>query len=370
MGGDQKKASAFLKLYVRGGRQFDNWRPWLVARDIAHALPDQKLPVKASLDQEVWSEVCHVGLGCVLDRVSYPGGEDRKAVRLHLDDGSTLIATVRPLATATLEAFVLARLQGQNTSSPVLKYQNRMLSLQSDLGEDRLSARLRSSAPDFLGHSVESLARLQMAGSKVGLDDDMPETGQRDWLDGLLQQPAALGDILSFPAPQFDLVFVEGCLRNYRRRFVRWDARPGNAMVLAPHDVGWFDFESAGVRARLDDLVWLLADENVPDDVKLEEEILSACLADFADGLSLDQARTYVLTYGVLHSVVRAIFILVEKGKLAWTEYEDGVVEDRAMIEKPIMFRLCGRAARWARDVPELSPLAPWLQEMTAYLPD
>src|SRR5438270_692207 len=128
-------------------------------------------------------------------------------------------------------------------------------------------------------------------------------------------------DGLGLGCPELPLARIEALYTVPRPRFVKWDARPGNAMVGEGGAVAWFDFADCCCRRRLDDLGWLLGDEFTPDLPEAEERLLARHLPAFADDLDPAAARLYLRVFGVFHSLCRLGLILDDAFEHGWRDW-------------------------------------------------
>lgn len=62
-----------------------------------------------------------------------------------------------------------------------------------------------------------------------------------------------MGNHFNIPAPAIPAAQIFDLLTLLKPRFVKWDARPGNAMVNEEGQVHWFDWEHCCARNRLRD---------------------------------------------------------------------------------------------------------------------
>lgn len=316
--------------------------------------------------------MCQRLLGERVASVDHPGGKSRDSCRLTLRDGRSVYATRRAsLERATLEARVLKRLATQGAPVPRVIAFNGAVLIQEDVGDRRVSQALaeasRTEADDVLRSGLDSLARIQEAGSASGLDGEVPRIGRGDgWYDGLLSQPEAVSRQLGIKAPTLDRESISLRLKPPRTRLIKWDARPGNAIVRPDGAVIWIDWEHCGRRNRLDDLIWFLADESTPDLPAAEEALLDDMLPRFADGLSPAEAMEYVLVFGSLHSCVRIALILEKKDGGEWWDPAYCLERDKVGVTPEGLGRLCERGARWASQNPLVQPLLPWFHEVRA----
>lgn len=299
--------------------------------------------------------------------VSYPGGRSRDAVVLLLEDGREVVATKRGHRhRAVVESRVLGTLARQGTPAPrLLGYDDDRLLLQEKLQGPRLAQAMHTASPDevsrLLDAALAALSASQRAGSAESLEDEMPPLGgDRDWIDDFLRRPLVIGGYLQARPRRPRIDELRTLLRIRRPRFIKWDARPGNAIATTERGVAWFDWEHCGVRNRIDDAVWLLADEFTPDDADVEERLLDAHIEAFADGQSTDAAREYFYAYGVFHSVVRLGLILSYKKDEPWWDTDYCLAHDKAGVSLDCVLRLAARARRWAGRSSTARPLADW----------
>ncbi len=340
-------------------------------------LPAPRLPPEevAGRFREVVA-ACERLLGRRVAWVQLPGGRGRAMGRLGLEDGTRVIAGMRrELVQAQHEARVLRALRAAGAPVPeVLGFEGRLL-VQSDLGETRLSQALDGAEPErvlaLLDAALDGLVRVQRAGSAAGLEAVVLEhaTRERAWFLGLFDRVRLYAEGFALPAPALPLDALVDLLTVPRPRFVKWDARPANAALGEDGAIGWFDFEDAVARCRLDDLVWLLADEFVPDLPEVEARLLETWLPAFRDDRDAPNAHAYLRAFGVFHALVRLGLILDRKDQGPWWSWAFCLTFDKAGVSHAAAVRLLLRAARWAEEVDLLRALGPWLRALAERLP-
>jgi len=321
---------------------------------------------KKNFDRKIAGE-CGELLGERVTDMQYPGGRSRRSFRLILRSGRSVIVSIRPKRyRAKKERTVLKELSARGASVPKLLASNgaKML-IQEEIAGKRLSEAMHNKSESrvekALDAALTSLALAQEAGTDAGLDTRFETLGESfDWLVGLLDRPAVIGNILEVPAPRPNLKRLETLLAVRKPRFIKWDARPGNAMVHKTGEVYWFDWEHCGSRNRLDDMAWLLADEYVPDFPGMEERLIEKHIASFADDLSVDEAKLYLSAYGVFHMSVRLGLICKYKVRGDWWSHRYCLERDKVGVSWKCMRRVCDRGTRWAISNPHTEPLATW----------
>lgn len=307
--------------------------------------------------------------------IQYPGGESRDSIRLVLDNGRTVISTRRPSdRRATRELEVLLALQKNGALVPKVYGFNGTFLLQQDLGETRLSQALhaedaKEATPGLLDAALTSMASYQDAARASGLAEGIQPIGHEiEWRRALANVPSEVGEMTGIAPPEFDQEAVANLLEVKTPSFVKWDSRPGNALVAASGNCYWFDWEHSGVRNSADDLVWLMADEFVTFDKSMEADLFARHLPNFTDGKSLEETEHYVRTLGCFHSMVRFELILDNKGDGKWWSLQKCLDGDKVGVVRRCCRRILWRGAAWA-DHDELTrPLVPWFQELEAYI--
>ena len=225
----------------------------------------------------------------------------------------------------------------------------------------RLTAALHNAGPArqaaLLTSAGQSLLAIRRAAEKAGLLRIVPQIGLRaGWLDDLMTLPGRIATNHGLSVPDLDHNALRDLISPQRPAFVKWDARPGNAMLRPDGTLCWFDWEHCGQRSPFDDAAWLLADEWSPDCPDAEAEILAA-LAQ-AGGIAAKEATDRFHAMAVLHSFVRLSLILSRKADKAWWSYENCLKYDKIGVTHLHFSRVCLRGARWVESTALLMPLA------------
>ena len=321
-------------------------------------------------DDNRFVKACQRMVGGKIDRVDYPGGESRDSCLLTLNDGRTFYATRREnVKLATLEARVMKGLHAKGGPVPGVLAFNGMLLIQEDVGHHRVSQALAEAVPDaadsLLRIGLDSLAQLHDAGTRAKLDSEVPAIGWDEyWLNGLLAEPAAISRSLAIESPVLDRDAMREKIRARASRLIKWDARPGNAILGSDGAVRWIDWEHCGRRNRLDDMIWFLADEATPDLPEQEDALLDDYVPRFADDLSFDAALSYLRVFGSLHMCVRLGLILEKKDGGDWWDPTYCLARDKAGVTPQGVRRLCDRGTRWSACDPLAQPLTDWFAKV------
>lgn len=302
-------------------------------------------------------------LGTAVQDVSYPGGRSRKSIRLHLAD-RTVIATRRKNdLRGRLERGVLAELSRAGAPVPAILAADDEVLIQQDVGNRRLSEVVSALPPmqalGWLDKASASLHAIHQAADRRELGHKVAAIGlDLDWRRRLAQTPLRLAHHLGLPLPDVPVDAIAAALEPAGSGFVKWDSRPGNAVVGDDGAVVWIDWEHSGSRDRLDDLAWLVCDEYVPDLAAFEAPALGDWLARHAGDRDAADAAAYLATFGTLHMGIRLGLILANKSDGGWWDHDYCISRDKVGITREAALRTCGRAARWATRAPLLAPLA------------
>ena len=262
------------------------------------------------------THLCELALGHEVEAFAFPGGSRRDSCRLTLADGRSVVATVRDEpARADLERRVLDALAPHGPPCPAVIAANRRTLIQEDRGSERLSVALHRADPvgatALLRNAADALIAVQRAGHAAGLQENVPLLGfATHWLEALIDRPIALGSLLGLKPPRPEIDDMLDLLAVLDPTFIKWDARPANAVVSNDGRVSWIDFEHCGARNPLDDLVWLLADEYTPLDPARDEAMVEEYLPRFGSSLPPALAPHYFWTMATLHGTHRLNLII------------------------------------------------------------
>ena len=189
-------------------------------------------------------------------------------------------------------------------------------------------------------------------GLAAALDRDADAVGRPSRADGTGRPRGGTLDLLHIRTPHF----------------IKWDARPGNAIARRDRTVAWFDWEHCGARNQLDDVAWLLADEYVPDWAAVEHELLGRYLDRFAGESGIDQAADNLAAFGTFHMCVRLGLIVRHKSDGSWWDREYCLSRDKVGVTLEAARGTCAKAARWAERTPLTEDLVPWFEAVAARL--
>lgn len=306
-------------------------------------------------------------------RAEHPGGRSRDSIRVILRDRSVIVTRRNSERRALLESEVLRELGTRNAPVPRILGFDGMLMIQEDLGEQRLSVAVANAEKavgfKWLDKGLHSLAAIHRAGHEAGLEERVATLGQeREWLQEFVETPERLARHCGIAPPRLAVDSLIDHLEVVHPHFIKWDARPANAIAREDGQVAWMDWEHCGCRNRLDDMVWLLCDEFVPDWPDVEDKLIASHLPAFADGLSVADAKAYLFIFGTFHMCVRLALILSNKKDDPWWDGEYCLTRDKVGVTLEASLGTCRRAARWAGKMPLTEPIVPWLDDVSDWL--
>lgn len=302
------------------------------------------------------------------DRIDWPGGRDRKTFVAVLGEQQVVFSRRNGPERARLEATILDRLGPAGLSPALVKLHGEWV-VQSHIPGLRLAQHLatRPEREQAVVASARSLGHCQQLVEFGGLSREMPEIGKRPgWTRDFLLTPSRLAQENGWPLPNLDLDRLQTLLSSPPKTFVKWDARPGNALVHeASGRLVWIDWEHAGRRVAADDLCWLVCDEWFPSDASLEDSAIAAFDNVQSRPLTYPSGR-YVRTFGVFHMFVRASLMLRQLGRRGWGDDARQMRFDRIGSSPARLANLCDRGERWARMTPDTAVLGDLFSRMRA----
>lgn len=310
-------------------------------------------------------DLCQHVLGRAPDGISYPGGQGRKTVLVSVDGKEYAVSKRASVGRAELEARVLETYSSLGTVPGIVAHKGAFV-VQEGVAGKRLTLALEMA----LGEERESLVRISGSsllkmqvfsnGSEMALQ--APEIGARaGWFQDFAETPNRLANFLGMKCDGYDAARVVPLLHSETRVLVKWDARPGNALLTEDGEIVWFDWEHCGIGAPEDDLVWFLADEWTPICHSVEAGLLDQI--ETPDRKSLN-ARFHAKV--VLHSCIRLGLIFQRKGDGPWWSAQAALASDRVGVSPAHVRRVCRKAAYWAAQDENLTHLCAFFQSVEA----
>lgn len=326
-----------------------------------------------SLAEDEVKSICADLLNAEVDKIEFPGGSSRESVRVRIAGQGLIVTRRKQLQRAKLESGVLRILNQGNAPVPhLIAFRDNYL-IQQDVGSHRLSQSLKTASKAEVLVLLESALRSLHSIHQIGKASDSLKSivtlgHKHQWLGSFVRSAERLGSQMDIPAPSLPFDKLAALLDVEQPCFIKWDARPGNAIVRESGKVIWIDWEHCGQRHPLDDVAWLLTDEYTPHLEEVENELFLKILDSFANGYSQSQAQEYLCVYGTLHSCIRLAMILRYQARDGWWDYEHCLEFDKVGVVQELAARVVQRASSWAQNSELTKSLTPWFEDLLAKL--
>lgn len=307
--------------------------------------------------------VCEAHFGHTVQKITAPGGRGRASARVHFDRFS-VIATRRPdTDERQREVDFLRRMDGAGAAVPRFLGISGDIVFQEDLGKLRLSrvlARDRSAATGAARQALVSLWALKRAVRDVGLLAELPViASHKDWALDYIASPVRLSRALRLAPPPLEHGPLLATLLPAPAEFVKWDARPGNAMVLDDGTVGWFDWEHYGRRGGFEDIPFLFGDEFWTLDAAA-----SLSLYEQTAPKGAQDVIPVLIRMTALQVAQRLKLIARRQKESGWVDARTALGQDKMGAAPDLVAHLARQGADWARRDPLVAPMAAWFADV------
>ncbi|MHA6325190.1 phosphotransferase family protein [Roseivivax sp. CAU 1753] len=307
-------------------------------------------------EPEAWLiELCNAVFDAQPTTIDYPGGVRRKTCLIEIGGERFAVARRKSVGRARLEAAALHHLAPTGAVPEVVAVRGETV-VQRAVAGQRLSESLDRADPmeaaDMARKAIRSIGDFQACAGETELSRLAPRIGERPgWLEALVATPQRVADRLSLRRPDYDMERLVKILAPTQWAFIKWDARPGNAIVTPGGSICWIDWEHCGRRRAVDDAAWLLADEWCPH--------IPGMLAHAAESLEDSSRDVYaaLIAMAVIHSFIRMELILRRKASGPWWCHSACLKHDRVGVTPDHMVLVADRAMRWSAESVELRPL-------------
>lgn len=332
--------------------------PYLRPDDFAYTAP---MPLSADKVRTL----CALLLDAEVDDMEFPGGSSRDSVRVKIGALGLIVTHRKNYQRARLESTALRFLNQSEAPVPhLIAYRDNYL-IQQDLGNRRLSQSMREGSDAqvraLVGAALQSLFVIHEAGRNNEAAKHFVTLGYKpQWLANFVRSAERLGIQLNLPAPGLRFDELTALLTVAQPSFIKWDARPGNAVVRDSGDVFWIDWEHCGRRHPLDDVAWLLTDEYTPHLPDAQDKQIMEIVPAFANGYAQAQALEYLRVFGTLHSCIRLALMLRYQAKDGWWDYDRCLHFDSVGVVQELAVRVAQRGAHWAQHSQLTKALTPW----------
>ncbi|KUF12162.1 phosphotransferase family protein [Pseudoponticoccus marisrubri] len=310
-------------------------------------------------------------LGAAPDRIFAPGGSLRDSIRIQIGDRDVILTRRASPGRARLEAECLTRLHAAGAPVPaVLAFDGTWLA-QAYVAGTRLSRALahgtEAERRRVSARAVQSLLAIHDAAQGTGLRDIAPKIGHaHDWIERVARRPWRLSERLDLAPPTCAVERICEELAVRQTRFVKWDARPGNAIMTPAGKVCWIDWEHAGCREGFEDFTWLSADEYFFAGV---QPVVDAVRERYATGPGFGPPLVAMATFACLHATVRLELILNAIQEKGWGKLDDLSRRDAIGTSAENLCQLLENGQVWAGQTEFTTPFADWFSSVQAALP-
>ena len=341
-------------------------------RDTASAVMDEKR-------REEVAQLAQRMFGRDPRRVAFPGGKSRAAFIADMGERSEagepqpwVFARRGDKDDAAMEGIVL---KGLATSgrTPRLKGIWRDWVVQEALPGLRLPLALdmadgEEERVDLVERALEALATIHATAQRTGLHHRVPKVGTVDrWLWDRTGAAKRISLDAGIRAPDIDREWLVERMDVKRTHFVKWDARPGNALVHEDH-VSWFDWEDCGRSTPLDDLAFVLFDEWTPLTQASTAMLMERHRAAFNPTLGEEEGALYLRLFAMTHTVLRLRMALKLRNRDGeWWDRDYCLEGDKVGVTASESGRLVRRGRWLAADTPQLAAYVPWLDEIAGH---
>jgi len=256
------------------------------------------------------------------DILHYPGGSSRKTCLVTSNRQVYALSRRASSGRARLEYEVLSCLRAAAPLVPEpLAWRDRWVLTRYvqavRLPEAYQSARDTAERNSLALRTLKALRTIQVEGDRGLGHLPLPKIGaSADWIRKFVSLPFKLAEHYQVGSPNLNQDRAVAVLIDVEYRFVKWDSRPGNALVTADGEPVWIDFEYCGLRNPLDDLAWFIADEWQAGDPEVLWQEAIAPLETGHENSSSVRHPQYLALYCLLHICVRLSLVLdrIQKG--------------------------------------------------------
>lgn len=300
-------------------------------------------------------------------RIAFPGGKSRSVFIAEIKGETYAFAKRGNKFDAKVESSVLKALSPSGLV-PAFIARNGKWVVQQCLFGKRLPILIDeqsdlSERVTMVSDALESLYQIQQIAHRARLQSKVPRLGVVDgWIDHRIGAVDKISKLLHISPPILQRKAIKNIFDVRQTDFVKWDARPGNALV-ENGQYRWFDWEDCGKRCALDDLVCFISDEWTNIDAKSEVVILNEFIPKFGKRMPADKALQYFFVAGCLQLSFRlklAVEYRTRDNK--WWDREHCLKGDKVGVTASEVTRLCDRMINWAENLEILKPYADWAE--------
>ncbi|MGJ8560296.1 MAG: hypothetical protein ACSHX3_08680 [Litorimonas sp.] len=306
-------------------------------------------------------------------RVAIPGGKSRPVYIIEIEGRPYVVAKRSNKYDAKVEAAVLKGLTTSDLVPGFIGKHGRWIAQEFIPGKrlpvliDEAKNEVERKTLAELG--IKSLLAIQHAADAARLRRSVPRLGVvKGWVEGRIHKVDEISEALAINPPSLNRTAIAQIYDVSQTDFVKWDARPGNALVDGPN-VRWFDWEDCGRRNRIDDLVCFMADEWTNLDADTEDALIKDYLPSFSRALGAEWSERYFYVAGCLQILYRlslATNYYHRDGE--WWDRKYCLDGDKVGVTAQEVGRLTRRLERWSQRVEIMLPFCSWAQQVRSEL--
>ncbi len=307
--------------------------------------------------------------GCEVALEPLPGGSGRPVLTGEVDGDHYVWVRRNSLRDAERETRILSALDASDATPRLLGASGQWI-IQQFVERTRLpvvleSARSNQDAEQHVTSALNALQHIHCIAAEARLERiASPIGGTMSWLSARLGMINRSAVAVGCPTLQWREQHAARYVALPRTSFIKYDARPGNALWASGNAV-WIDWEDCGVGLALEDLVFVLCDEWCSLDAASEATLIDTFLPRFSGSLDEPDARFALRFYGTVHMASRIAVILKAH------EENDGFF-DRGLAlwsDKPgntslELLRIARRGRSWASRLPGFDSAASWFDQI------
>ena len=318
--------------------------------------------------------------GYKVKNFSHPGHKNRddsgnKVLLVTSENEQKFILTFRKnIEHAELEAEALKRISKVKGPVPKLINSSKNWLVQEYIAGDRLSSVINTEnkdlCSDLIYRGISSLIHLQEIAKNIHLfKSAKPVCISKYWKELEVNALGSISELTQLSLPNIDRNKIIDVLTINPYSFVKWDARPGNAILGIEQQIVWIDWEHSGLRAGIDDLIWFLSDEWVGLEPKIELEMISEFINFFNKQELSVLPEKYLRVFGTTHMCGKLFAIIKHQKRIKkWKDRNFCLNFELMGVTLQESQNLATKAARWAGQDELTKPLVPWLRNLKLWL--
>ena len=296
-------------------------------------------------------------------RISRPGGRKRDVLRVYFNSGPNWILVRRRKSHRAEREIAVLDALADHTGLRIPKRIGSLgeWSILSDLGNRRMSLHIQQTPPgqrwDVAARTITGILEFQDAANTCPAVQSLPhiDLGDSEMLHiakGPSRTCLRYGIDLPVPDPATLLPWIGAD----RPTFIKGDCRAANIVLDAAGQLGWIDFEFAGLRHGCEDIAWFLCDETLPIALDGHLDDLDTLVRQARPDVPEAYLKTLVIN-AALHAGARLRVIGNELIGKSWLDYAEILNDDLVGVHPTLAIKLARKGALLADQYRETRPL-------------